>query len=233
MKNNNRNRIIYTFFLVVVLVLVSIIYASLAINIGVKINKEKALTPEKDIVPNPGTGEKTDDTPYVPSNRRTPTPTPTPDPEPTPTPEPDVPVIIPDDMNWRIIFDNIIVKSGSVRAITDAHILSSKTEIGYEIVLKEPGEYYNFSVDIRNEGNIDAKVYESIKSGINEVQSKYLIYEVTYDDGTPVKVDDVLKKESSRKINVLVKFKDEVNQNDLPKQNQYLDLIYKVTFIEK
>lgn len=227
MKNNNRNRIIYTFFLIVVLVLISIIYASLAINIGVKINKEKALTPEKDTVPNPETNVKPNDPPYVPTKRDIPTPTP------APTPEPDVPVIIPDDMNWRIIFDNIIVKVGSVKAITDAHILSSKTEIGYEIVLKEPGEYYSFSVDIRNEGNIDAKIYESIKSGINDVQSKYLIYEVTYDDGTPVKIDDVLEKESSRKINVLVKFKDEVNQNDLPKQNQYLDLIYKVTFIEK
>ena len=151
-KKNNRNRFIYAFSLIVVLILVSIIYASLAVNIGIKINKEKALNPDTstpiDVVP---------------------------------IPEPDIPVIVPDDINWKIEFDNLVVKSGSVQAVTDAHILSS-------------------------------------------MKTKYLTYDVTYNDGTPISVDDVLEAGTRKKINVIVKFNDDASEDDLPDYSETLKL---------
>ncbi|MBR3116617.1 MAG: hypothetical protein IKF36_01930 [Bacilli bacterium] len=223
-KKNNRNRFIYAFSLIVVLILVSIIYASLAVNIGIKINKEKALNPDTstpiDVVPIP------EPEPTGTRKRRV-------IPTPTPIPEPDIPVIVPDDINWKIEFDNLVVKSGSVQAVTDAHILSSKTDIAYEIILTKPGQYYAFSVDIKNEGNLDAKVYESVKTGLSSMQTKYLTYDVTYNDGTPISVDDVLEAGTRKKINVIVKFNDDASEDDLPDYSETLKLTYKITYVEK
>ena len=83
--------------------------------------------------------------------------------KPTPKPTPVIPVIVPDDINWKIVFKNINIDNGSVRAVSDAMIMPSNTEVEYEIVLREPGEYYSFTVNVENDGNVDAKIYDIVR----------------------------------------------------------------------
>ena len=50
---------------------------------------------------------------------------------------------------WDVHWDNIVVSPGSVKGDQvpiEAHILDDSTKAEYSIVLKNPGEYYEFSV---------------------------------------------------------------------------------------
>ena len=218
---NNRNRFVYSFLFIFILILVSIMYASLAINIGVKVNVPKIIEPTdkpdkkqaekiEEPVKNPRTYTKK-------TSRKTPT----------------IPVIVPDDINWKIEFDNIKIDSGSVRAVKDAIIDSSKTEITYEVIMTEPGQFYSFKVDILNKGNVDAKLYNIIESGMTDEQKRFLKYSVTYDDGTEIKVGDTLNKNNKKQLKVYLQFKEDVNPDDLPDGGELITLSYKLEYVQK
>ena len=139
-SKNNRNRFVYSFLFIFILILVSIMYASLAINIGTKVKIPKIIEPtDKPVNIMPQTGEES--APITKRSRKRTKVDPV---------TPVVPVIEPDDINWKIEFDNVKIDSGSVRAVKDATIDSSKTEITYEVIMTEPGQFYSFKVDILN-----------------------------------------------------------------------------------
>lgn len=229
-KQNNRNRFFYSFSFIVALVLISIIYASLAINVGVKINNKKSLSPQttpieekkESLISKDYKPPKEGKTKYKGKGKK-----------PTPKPTPVIPVIVPDDINWKIVFKNINIDNGSVRAVSDAMIMPSNTEVEYEIVLREPGEYYSFTVNVENDGNVDAKIYDIVRSGITTEQEKFLTFEVTYLDGTPISKNDTLLKGKSKTIKVMTKFRDDVSDEDLPSTSQTLKLVYKLIYIQK
>ena len=213
-KENDVKRPIYVLFYILILVLVSIAYASLAINYGVKTNIPNIIEPDN--TPKP-----------TPEKKEIPTSTPTPAPEP-------IPVIIPDNVDWKIQFENIVIKDGSINAVSPATISSSKTEVNYEVILSEPGDYYGFDVNVANHGNVDAKIYNIIEKTISERQMKYLNYIVSYKDGTEIKVGDSLNAGETKTITVFIKFKDDdITAEDLPDTAQDLKLSYQMLYIEK
>ena len=62
------------------------------------------------------------------------------------------------DATWDIHFTNLQVTSGSVVIGTGdsaAAITSDNTVISYTITFKEPGEFYEFTVDAKNFGTLD------------------------------------------------------------------------------
>ena len=89
------------------------------------------------------------------------------------------------DSRWNIYFENIEIKDGSVEA-TQAPTLtnSSNLEITYSVNLNLPGEFYEFTVDVVNNGNIDAMVNNVSINELSAEQKKYVSYNVTYSDGT-------------------------------------------------
>ena len=206
----------YFLSFIVVLILISIAYASLAFNLGIKVTNKQA-EPDKPVEPD------------------------------KPQPKPEEPgrvlpaVYIPvetgvteiKDLTWRIEFENIKEKDGSVKALSKAKIDESKTGISYSVSLAKPGEYYSFTADIVNSGTHDAKIYEIINNGLTTAQKKYLDYEITYKDGTIIKLDDTLNAESKKTIRFMVKFKDDIQASDLPSDNTDLNLSYKIVYVEK
>ena len=180
-KENNITRPIYFITFIVMIVLLSIAYASLAVNLGVKINGTKKV----------------------------------------------------EDLNWDIRFHNLRVLDGSVTPISPAKIDETETKVTYEVSLKGPGDYYIFNVDIVNRGTIDAKIHEIIDQGINDRQKRYLEYSVTYEDGTPIKIDDTLLKGETKTVTVLLRFLEDLNAEDLPAYPEKLDLLYQIIYVEK
>ena len=180
-KENNITRPIYFITFIVMIVLLSIAYASLAVNLGVKINGTKKV----------------------------------------------------EDLNWDIRFHNLRVLDGSVTPISPAKIDETETKVTYEVSLKGPGDYYIFNVDIVNRGTIDAKIHEIIDQGINDRQKRYLEYSVTYEDGTPIKIDDTLLKGETKTVTVILRFLEDLNAEDLPSYPEKLDLLYQIIYIEK
>lgn len=218
LKENNKYRPIYTFSFIVVLILLSIAYASLAINIGVKMNPAEVKgVEEPPVTPTPDN----------------PTPV-TPDPV---TPKPVIPApppyIPPRDLRWSIEFQNVQELPGSVTPKKYPSISSRRTEVDFGVELAIPGDYYRFNVDIVNKGEMDAKIYSIVKTQLTPAQSKYLKYIVTYADGTEIKVNDVLNVNDRRTVSVLVEFDEDVVKEDLPSDAVSVSLEYKIQYVEK
>lgn len=142
---------------------------------------------------------------------------------------------------WSIIWDNVEVNENSVKgdAVTTAAAITNteKTLVEYSISLSEPGEFYEFTVDAKNEGTIDGmvntvsnKVYES--NGTTEkTLPEYLTYTVTYSDGKAIEPKHLLSAGSTEKYKVRVEFKD-VAADKLPSQNETLKFKFEVEYVQ-
>ena len=97
---------------------------------------------------------------------------------------------------WDIHFENVQITSGSVtlsEGDSAAAIDSNdNTLVNYAVTLNLPGDYYEFTVDVVNEGTINAMVGEVLSKYNNVVISNenplpdYLNYIVTYKDGIEI-----------------------------------------------
>jgi len=139
---------------------------------------------------------------------------------------------------WDIHFEDVKVKNGSVAinttagdraaAITD----SEQTIVEYSVTLKYPGDYYEFTVDAVNDGNLDAKIAGTNISGA-EGHEGYFTYSVVWDDtGVKPSKDDIIRKQERRKVRVLVQYKEDIDEEDLPKQDQTLELKFSMNFVQ-
>ena len=222
-NSNGKNRFIYSFLFIILLVLVTYMYASLASNFGIKNNRSLKPT-DNPVTDTDGDNNINDDTgggETTPSRRS------------GGGGSSSIPVIVPDDVNWDIRFENININDDSIEAITDAYILDTKTEIAYVISLKEPGETYGFTVDIVNQGSVDAKIYEIISNGLSEADKRYIDYTVSYLDGTEISINDSLASGQRKKIKLDITFKDDIEASDLPSEDKELALTYQLVFVEK
>ena len=143
---------------------------------------------------------------------------------------------------WSIIWDNVQVKDGSVKddaVTTDASITNTeKTLVEYSINLSEPGEFYEFTVDAKNEGTIDGmvnvvtnKAYQS--DGITERElPEYLTYTVTYSDGTAIESRHLLSAGSTEKYKVRVEYKKDIEASELPTESETLIFKFSVDYIQ-
>ncbi len=217
-KKNNRMRPVYSLGFIVVLILLSIAYGSLAINLGVKFNANDVTQP---VVNEPASNKSNRVNQPSHVNKKSNKP-------------PKIPEVTPrKDLNWKIEFQNIVVQDGSVKPVREATIDETKTGIFYEVVLNEPGDYYSFQVDIVNSGTVDAKIYNIIDKGITDIQKRFLDYDITYLDGSKITINDTLLSKQTKTINIVLKFKDDLNAIDLPTVKQDLNLSYRIVYIEK
>ena len=58
--------------------------------------------------------------------------------------------------NWDIHFENINVTTGSSGSVPT---IKDNTTVNFTTTLNMPGDYYIFTVDIVNDGSIDAMIY--------------------------------------------------------------------------
>ncbi len=139
--------------------------------------------------------------------------------------------------SWDIHFENLAVKTGSVTPDSAATI-DTDTSISYEVTLNQPGDFYEFTVDAKNDGSIDAMI-ESVTSKYNGVAistsnplPNYIEYSVSYSDGEAIEVNQLLKSGQKEKYKVRVAFKKDINAEDLPSSNVTLVLGFTVTYVQ-
>ena len=128
-----------------------------------------------------------------------------------------------DSAKWDVHFENVQITEGSVTATTvPTSDDATTTEITYAVNFTQPGDFYEFTVDIANDGSIDAmvnlvtnKVYSS-DGETERTLPTYLKSTVTYIDGVEIQPNQLLAKQTSEKIKVRVEFKSDVNPGDLP-----------------
>ena len=97
-----------------------------------------------------------------------------------------------DSASWEVYFDNIQVTTGSVTATT-APTVSNDTSVTFSVNLEDPGDFYEFKVDVTNGGTFNAMLDSlTILPVLTSAQQNYFAYTVTYEDGTAVNLNDAL-----------------------------------------
>ena len=145
--------------------------------------------------------------------------------------------------NWKVWFSAApSVSSGSV-ALSSGDVAAKKTSdslVEGTITLKQPGDFYEFTVPVTNDGTIDAKL-ASITSTptLTTAQAKYLSYAVTwssrYDGSTTTTIaqNDQLPAGQTNTVKVRVEFKTDVAQADLPTEGVTINFAFGMNWQQK
>lgn len=134
-------------------------------------------------------------------------------------------------VSWKIYFDNIRVLKGEKFQV-EAPVASNKntTTLNYKIALEDPGDEYSFDVDVVNDGTIDAMISLINNSELTEEQNKITDYIITYSDSTPITEKNFLPKHSRDSFKVTVKFKRDIQMEDLPSSDSEVNLSLRVEY---
>ena len=141
-----------------------------------------------------------------------------------------------DAAKWGIKFENLSspTKIGSATTTGTAKIEETKSaEItGINVGLSTPGDKVTYTVDLVNEGTINAKIDNIEKTVLTSEQQKYLTFKVTDRDGREVSEGDILSKGETRNLTITIEFIKDLTKEDLPKQTSTISLSYKLNFVQ-
>jgi len=129
---------------------------------------------------------------------------------------------------FNINFQNIKNKQGNGNVYLDEN-----TNLTFDCDLKVPGDAFEFTVDIVNNSDKDAKVEDINITKLTEEQERFLVYTVTYENGEEIKKDDILKSNNKVTLKVKAEFKYDITAEDLPKEKQNIDLTFNINMVEK
>ena len=135
--------------------------------------------------------------------------------------------------NWDIHVDteSFHVVDGSVEPLEEPTI--DGTNISFSAKLDNPGDFYSFTIDIVNNGTMNATLENfTLTPVLNEDVSKYLTFTVTYDDDTPLSSGDALNKNSNRKIKVLARYNDNLDVDDYPIIDESYDFNIQLDYVQ-
>ena len=139
---------------------------------------------------------------------------------------------------WDIHFANLVINPNSVELSTGnvgAAISTNTTEVSYAITLRQPGDFYEFTVDAVNSGSIDAMI-DTISSKMGGVEittlPAYMEYYVTYSDGIELAPNQYLKAGETETYKVHIGFKKDISISDLTGQVENKTLSFSVTYVQ-
>lgn len=124
--------------------------------------------------------------------------------------------------SWDVHLENINIEPNSVTAsVPPTSDNTTTTSLDYTINITNPGDFYEFSVDVVNKGTLDAmidvvtnKVYAA--DGTTEKNVNYLKSTVTYADGVEIKKNHLLEHGKSDTLKVRIEFRKDIEEEDLP-----------------
>ena len=140
-----------------------------------------------------------------------------------------------DAASWGIKFENL--SDGEITGdatINDTAVIADDlvTINNIDVSLSTPGDSVTYTVDLVNEGTINAEIYSIETPSLTEEQERYLNFNVTYDDGTEVKQGDILNQGERKNITIKIEFDRDITESDLPDEAQEIKLSYKLNFVQ-
>ena len=63
---------------------------------------------------------------------------------------------------WDIHWENVQVNNESTVTTEEPAITENRTKVTYEVNLELPGDFYEFTVDAKNDGSINGKITECL-----------------------------------------------------------------------
>ncbi len=132
---------------------------------------------------------------------------------------------------WDVHFENLSTTSGSVTATTAPSISANGLTITYAVALAKPGDFYEFTVDVKNAGTVAAKLSAlPTVSGVSSAQDVYTNYTFTHTDNTAITAGETLAAGASKNFKVRVEFDRNVTASQLPSAAQTLNLSVAMTY---
>lgn len=135
---------------------------------------------------------------------------------------------------WSIAFDtsSYVESDGSV-AVSNKTL--DGTSMTYNVTLTKPGDFYEFTVNVKNTGTFDANLTGISMSALTTEQAKYLTYEITY-NGTKYTANAtglsvaLAKTEGVATVKVRVQYIQPENSADLPSTQVTVPLTASLTY---
>lgn len=126
---------------------------------------------------------------------------------------------------WDVHFENVVITTGSVSATSGPTIDASKLNVTYEVTLTKPGDFYEFTVDVKNGGSVPAKLSAAPTiTGVSSAQDVYTNYTFKNSDDTAVTAGQTIAAGGKRTYKVRVEFDKNISNSQLPTQQQNMTL---------
>lgn len=132
---------------------------------------------------------------------------------------------------WDVHFENVKILSNTVSSQLPT-LTNNDTVATFTPVLNIPGDQYIFTMDIVNDGTIDAMVSEVVKTSLTAIQEKYTDFNVNYITGQEINQNDVLKAGESIPIMVGLIYKKDIGLDDLPESDENLSLSVSIDYVQ-
>ena len=137
---------------------------------------------------------------------------------------------------WNIHWENP-TKTGGVSATKEVALKENdNTTVEYQVKLTNPGDYYEFTVDAKNDGTIDGmitniqnKVYEN---NTEVTLPNYLESTITYSDGTLIENNHLLASSKKETYKVKVAYKTGLAADELPDSEKTYNFRFTVTYMQ-
>lgn len=134
--------------------------------------------------------------------------------------------------SWDIHFENINENQDSVEATTNPTI-SNDTTITFAATLDNPGDFYEFTVDIVNDGTYDAMIDSlTLTPTLTSTQQEYFSYEVKYSDGTSIQTKDALDAGTTENIKVRLEYKTNPDSSKYPEEDTDFTVEVTITYVQ-
>lgn len=133
--------------------------------------------------------------------------------------------------SWDVAFeeDSFSATTGSVEVNPgDDGLVLGNLSMSYNVTLNKPGDFYEFTINIKNSGTFNATLTGITMSALTETQKKYLTYEVTYDKTTYTEsqtgLSVALNSSAFVPVKVRVAYVQPANASDLPAKAENINL---------
>ena len=109
------------------------------------------------------------------------------------------------------------------------------TKASWSITLNEPGDFYEFSIDVHNTGTLNAKLTDVVATTVADLtteQQKYVSYTispVSPQTALPA-INDPLNAGNKYTLKFKVMFRTDIDPEDLPQTPQTMNFNYKLTY---
>ena len=140
--------------------------------------------------------------------------------------------------SWLVYFSNIVLNDSNTatQIVEPVAVGKTTTTINWEVSMDEPGQVYEFTVDVVNEGTIDAMIETAtenmITNGLTSAQKKYLEYTITYENDAIVEKNDKLAAGETKTLKVRLEFKSDAQVEDFPQDAENISLSYSINYIQ-
>ena len=133
--------------------------------------------------------------------------------------------------SWDVHLDNVKLNSKSVTAT--APTITNGTTATFSTSLTTPGDFYEFTIDVVNNGSIDAMIDGVTKTPtLTTAQAKYLNYIVEYQNGESINTKQLVAKNSFVRLKVRVEYRKDITASDLPTTSETLNLAFTVNYVQ-